>query len=280
MTELPFRRVGDAEVYRLSDGTFRLDGGAMFGVVPRALWAEVSPPDEENRILLRAAPLLIRHLGQNVLVDTGMYDGGGDKFDAMYAVQRDSTVFAGLSAAGLAPEDIDVVICSHLHFDHIGRNVDALGQPTFPRARYVVQKQELHDAEHPHERSRASYIPETFMPIKEAGLFEVVEGEAELLPGLSVLPLPGHNLGQQGAVLRSGGETLVFTADLLATAAHAPYPWNLGYDLYPVTNLETRKRHFPGWAEEGAVLCTPHDPHLPFLRLEAHKRGYRAVAAE
>lgn len=278
MTWLKRRQIGEAEVFSLTDGTFRLDGGAMFGTIPRVLWEKVAPPDEENRIRLRINPLLIRLGGKNVLVDTGMWDRGGEKFEQMYALERDETVFRGLRDVGVEPGDIDLVINTHLHFDHCGRNTGLTGEPTFPNARYVVQQQEWHDALHTHERSRASYIADTFLPIHDAGLFDLVDGETELLPGLSVLPLPGHNLGQQGVVLRSGGQTLVYTADLVPTTAHAPYPYVMGYDLYPVTCLEQRKKYLPQWFEEGAVICTPHDPEVAFARLHEAKRGFELKA--
>ncbi|MFC3835089.1 MULTISPECIES: MBL fold metallo-hydrolase [Deinococcus] len=267
------RRIGEFRVTSLTDGQFRLDGGAMFGTVPKVLWSRVTDSDDLNRIPLRVNPLLIQRGGENILVETGLWDQGGEKFDHMYAAERDESVFRGLEAVGLGAEDIHLVICTHLHFDHVGRSVTALGEPTFPNARYVVQGQELHDARHPHERSRASYIPQTFEPLVDAGLFDVVEGEHDLRPGLSVLPLPGHTLGMQGVVLRSGGQTLVYTADLLPTLNHAPLPYIMGFDLYPVTTLETRRRYFPQWAEEGAVICTPHDPHVPFARLTVGERG-------
>lgn len=275
------RRIGDALVTSLTDGQFRLDGGAMFGSVPKVLWERVAPADELNRIALRVNPLLIQLGGENILVETGLWDRGGEKFDAMYAVDRDESVFRGLEALGLAPDDISLVINTHLHFDHVGRNVTALGDPTFPNARYVVQRQELDDALNTHERNRASYIGDTFEPLLDAGLFEVVDGEHELRPGLSVLPLPGHTLGQQGVVLRRGGQTLVYAADLLPTLAHAPMPYIMGFDLYPMTTLETRKTSFPQWFEERALICTPHDPHTPFARLKEHpKGGFLAVPDE
>ena len=273
------RRISEFRVTSLTDGQFRLDGGAMFGTVPKVLWSRVTGSDDLNRIPLRVNPLLIQRGSENILVETGLWDQGGEKFDHMYAAERDESVFRGLEAVGLGVEDIHLVICTHLHFDHVGRNVTALGEPTFPNARYVVQAQELHDARHPHERSRASYIPHTFEPLVDAGLFDVVDGEHELRPGLSVLPLPGHTQGMQGVVLRSGGQTLVYAADLLPTLNHAPLPYIMGFDLYPVTTLETRRRYFPQWAEEGAVICTPHDPRVPFTRLRVDDRGaFQAVA--
>lgn len=273
MSWIKHLRVGEADVYSLTDGQFRLDGGAMFGSVPKVLWERVSPADDLNRIRLRINPLLIRLGGENILVETGFWDQGGEKFEGMYALDRDETVFRGLSEVGLTPDDIGLVINTHLHFDHAGRNVTPAGEPTFANARYVVQRQELHDATHTHERSRASYIAAYIEPLRDAGLYEVVDGEHELRPGLRVLPLPGHNLGQQGVVLRSGGKTLVYTADLVPTLAHVPYPYVMGYDLYPVTTLETRKRYYGEWYESGAILCTPHDPDVAFARLEEGKKG-------
>ncbi|WP_198170806.1 MBL fold metallo-hydrolase [Deinococcus arboris] len=267
------RQIGDVTVHSLTDGQFRLDGGAMFGSVPKTLWERVAPADDLNRIRLRTNPLLIRLNGENILVETGFWDQGGEKFEAIYGLERDETVFRGLDALGLRPEDIHLVINTHLHFDHAGRNVTLTGDPTFPNARYVVQRQELHDARHTHERNRASYLAAYIEPIADAGLFDVVDGEHELRPGLSVLPLPGHNLGQQGVVLRAGGQTLVYVADLIATLAHAPTAYIMGYDLYPVTTLETRKQYLGQWFEEGAVICTPHDPDVAFAQLQANPKG-------
>lgn len=273
MTWVRHHRVGAADVYSLTDGRFRLDGGAMFGTVPRVLWERVAPPDEKNRIALRINPLLIRLNGKNVLVETGMDDKAGEKFDQIYAVDRDETVFDGLRAAGLEPRDVDIVINTHLHFDHAGRNTTPDFKPAFPRARYVVQAQELHDAQHTHERNRASYHAHNIEPILDAGLFDVVNGATEILPGLRVVPVPGHNLGQQAAVLESDDARLVFVADLMPTFAHAPYAYIMGYDLYPVTTLEVRKRLFPAWAEAGFIVCPPHDPAHAWGRFRPAERG-------
>jgi glyoxylase-like metal-dependent hydrolase (beta-lactamase superfamily II) len=273
MPWLRHRRVGKADVYSLTDGRFRLDGGAMFGTVPRVLWERITQPDERNRIAMRINPLLIRLDGRNILVETGMDDKAGEKFESIYAVERDETVFDGLASLSLAPGDIDLVINTHLHFDHAGRNSRPDGTPSFPRARYIVQRQELADATDPHDRNRASYHPHNYEPIAERGLFDFVDGPAEILPGLSVLPVPGHNLGQQAVVLRSEGETLVYTADLLPTTAHTPYPYIMGYDLYPVTTLTVRRRFFPQWAEEGAIICPPHDPNLPWGHFVPAEKG-------
>ncbi|WP_189002485.1 MBL fold metallo-hydrolase [Deinococcus roseus] len=265
-------KIGGVQVTSLTDGHFRLDGGAMFGTVPKVLWNKLTPADDLNRIALRINPLLIQLQGKNILIETGMFEGDA-KFQGMFDLQRDSTVFEGLKAVGLDRTDIDLVVNTHLHFDHAGRNV-LEGKPAFPNARYLVQKQELQDAHHRHERNRASYYTEQYVePIEAAGLFDVLDGAAEILPGLSVVQIPGHNLGQQAVVLESEGEMLVYTADLLPTFIHAPYPYIMGYDLYPVTTLETRKKFFPEWFERGAVLAPPHDPEHAFGKLTENPKG-------
>jgi glyoxylase-like metal-dependent hydrolase (beta-lactamase superfamily II) len=267
------QKIGAATVSSLTDGCFRLDGGAMFGTVPRVLWEKTCPPDEKNRIALRINPLLIQLRGKNILVETGMDDKSGEKFEQMFAVSRDETVFGGLRLLGLTPDDIDIVINTHLHFDHAGRNTTALHMPTFPKARYLVSKQELLDATNTHERNRASYNAHNFMPILEAGLFDVFEDSAEVFPELHIFPLPGHNLGQCGVRLESEGQVLIYTADLLPTSHHVAYPYIMGYDLYPVTTLETRKTYFPQWASEKALICPPHDPNFAWGRLEVNPKG-------
>lgn len=269
-------KIGDMRVTSLTDGKFRLDGGAMFGTVPKVLWTKLTPSDDLNRIALRINPLLVQTSGKNILIETGMWEGD-EKFQSMFSLERDSTIFEGLRQMGLDRTDIHLVINTHLHFDHAGRNV-LEGKPAFPNARYFVQKQELHDAHHRHERNRASYYTEQYVaPIEEAGLFDVLDGDTEILNGIKVVQIPGHNLGQQAVVLESEGQMLVYTADLLPTLVHAPYPYVMGYDLYPVTTLETRKRFFPEWFEKGAILAPPHDPEYAFGRLEMHpKSGFVA----
>jgi glyoxylase-like metal-dependent hydrolase (beta-lactamase superfamily II) len=276
MTWVKSLQIGDARVFSLTDGQFRLDGGAMFGTVPKALWERLMPPDAQNRIALRINPLLIQLHGKNILVETGMDDKSGEKFETMFAVTRDETVFDGLKHVGLEPDDIDLVINTHLHFDHAGRNTtlqDGQLEPTFKKARYIVSRQELQDATHTHERNRASYNAHNFVPILEAGLFDEYDGETELLPGLKLVPIPGHNLGQSAVVLEQGEQTLVYTADLLPTTHHVAYPYIMGYDLYPVTTLEVRKRYFPEWAQAGAIICPPHDPNHAWGRLKARDKG-------
>jgi glyoxylase-like metal-dependent hydrolase (beta-lactamase superfamily II) len=272
------RRIGRAQVYSLSDGRLRLDGGAMFGTVPRVLWQKLATPDQENRITLRINPLLIQLNGKNILVETGMDDKSGAKFESIFGIERDTTVFSGLATLGLQPNDIDLIINTHLHFDHAGRNTTTDLRPSFPRARYLVQRQELADAMAPHERNRASYLAHNIEPIFDRGLFDLLDGASEIMPGLSVLPVPGHNLGQQAVVLESEGQKLVYTADLLPTFFHLPYPYIMGYDLYPVTTLATRKRLFPQWYSENALIVPPHDPLRPWGYLRENPKGGYSLA--
>jgi len=276
----PFK-LGSFEIYFLEDARFRLDGGAMFGIVPKPLWSRVTKADTQNRIPLTIRPMLVRAEGHWVLIETGMDDKQGEKHRKIYGIEAAGRLLEQLAALGLAPDDIDLVVNTHLHFDHAGMNTmsrDGRIVPLFTNARYLVQKQELYDATHPHERNRASYLPENVEPVAEAGLFEEVEGRVEVLPGLSLIPLPGHTLGQQGVVLRSEGLTLVYTADLMPTLAHAPLAYIMAYDLYPMTTLEVRKERYPEWLEAGALLATPHDPNAPLGRLRKGERGYFAEA--
>ena len=273
MTWVKHQKIGIADVYSLTDGMFALDGGAMFGTVPRVLWEKKCPPDDKNRIALRINPLLIQLHGKNILIETGMDDKSGEKFETMFAVDRDQSIFSSLREIGLEPDDIDLVINTHLHFDHAGRNTTPLLEPTFKNARYIVSTQELFDATHTHERSRASYNAHNFEPILEQNLFDTFDGAAEIYPELSLVPVPGHNLGQNAVRLESNGQVLIYTADLLPTSAHVAYPYIMGYDLYPVTTLETRKKLFPEWHAEAAVICPPHDPNLAWGKLKTNAKG-------
>ena len=273
-------RVGRFEVYLLEDGRFWLDGGAMFGVVPKAIWSRLTESDEQNRIPLVIRPMLIRAGNRWILVETGVDTKPGEKHRRIYRIERAGGLLRGLKELGLDPKDIDFVVNTHLHFDHAGLNVvrtDEGLRPLFPRARYLVQRQEFYEATHPHERNRASYLPENVEPVAEAGLFEFVEGEAEVLPGIRLVPLPGHTLGQQGVEIESEDERLVYTADLLPTLAHVGLAYIMADDLYPVTTLETRKRHYPRWVEGNYRVVTPHDPLRPYARLQRGAKGYEVA---
>lgn len=265
--------LGDIEIRYLDGGNFSLDGGAMFGVVPKVFWDKKSAPDERNRIRLRANSLLVRALGKTIVIETGIGTKWDAKQRAIYAVQEGDPLVDSLAANGAQPGDIDLVINTHLHFDHAGGNTrieDGRAVPTFPRARYVVQRAELAHAAAPTERDRASYFPENFQPITEAGLWDLVEGDTQILPGISVARIPGHNADIQAVVLTGGGKTLAFVADLLPTRHHIPLPWIMAYDLYPLQTLETKRKWLPRMVKDNWIVVFGHDPDVAAATL--HER--------
>lgn len=264
-------KIGDIEVHSLSAGTLRLDGGSMFGVVPRVLWEKKAPPDERHRILLDTRVLLVRAGEVNLLVDTGVGPKEDAKFRETYAVAPWRLLDA-LAERGLSPGDIHVVVNTHLHFDHAGGNT-RLGEgnrveAAFPNAVYVVQRKEWEEARAAHERNRASYLPWNYEPLFEEGRLRLAEGEEEVAPGVILKPLPGHTLGMQGVLLCSRGETALYLGDLIPTRHHVPLPWIMAYDLHPTLTLETKRALLPAAAREGWTLFFEHDPEVPAARLE------------
>jgi glyoxylase-like metal-dependent hydrolase (beta-lactamase superfamily II) len=249
----------------------------MFGVVPRVLWERTDPPDAQNRVSLALNVALVEARGVRVLVDTGLGDKWSERETRMYRIDRSTSLLRSLSELGLGPEDIDVVVNTHLHFDHAGGNtrlVDGMLRPTFPRARYVVQRGEWHDATHPHERNRASYLEANYVPVAESGQLETVEGEAEVTSGVRVVPVGGHTAFHQMVVVEAGGETLVIPTDLLPTASHLPLAFVMGYDLFPVGSLEAKRRLLAQAAEEGWSILFYHDPRTRLARVRREHERY------
>ncbi len=275
-------RVGDLELISLFDGYFRLDGGAMFGVVPRALWEKVAQPDDRGRILLAMRPLVVRG-ARTMLIDAGLGGKDDEKFHDIYGVDRQRNLDATLAEAGLRPDDIDVVLASHLHFDHCGgftyRAKDGSVRPTFPRAQYVVRRGEWEDATHPHERNRASYLPDNFVPLADAGVLQLVDDDQTIMPGVRVKRTGGHCMHHQIIYIESAGATAVFAADLLPTTAHLPNPWIMGYDLYPMDTLAAKKAFFADVAQRDALVFFEHDPSVAaaHIREDKGKRRYERV---
>ena len=258
-------KLGDLELYSLSDGLFRLDGGAMFGVVPKPLWSRRAPADERNRISLTMRPLLVRTSRHVVLIDAGVGDKLTGKERDIYAIDQTTNLHASLASVGLSPSDIDVVIASHLHFDHAGGFTvfgDGRVAPVFPRARYVIRRQEWDDATHPHERNRASYVEAAYEPLAEAGVVDFIEADGDVLPGISVWRTGGHTMHHQLIRIESGGRTAVFVADLMPTTAHVDEPWIMGYDLYPMDTLTYKKRFLREAIDGEYVIFFEHDPGI------------------
>jgi methylmalonyl-CoA epimerase len=256
-------RWGDLELATLHDGRFRLDGGAMFGVVPKPLWEVPAPPDDRNRILLAMRPLLVEGEWGRLLIDCG----AGDKMDArahdIYGLDRTRHLDHALADVGADAERIDLVLATHLHFDHFGgataRRAGRL-EPRFPRARYLVRAAEWEDATHPHERSRASYLADDFVPLVDAGVVDFHDGDGPIRPGVRVVRTGGHCAQHQIVFVESAGRTAVFTADLIPTTAHVRDAWIMGYDLFPMETLAFKRRFIREAIDREYVIVFEHDP--------------------
>jgi glyoxylase-like metal-dependent hydrolase (beta-lactamase superfamily II) len=239
-------KIGPYELTLINAGNFRLDGGAMHGVVPKTLWSRAVSADADNRVEYATNCLLIEGQGRRILVETGNGDKWSDRDRSIYAIEEGSGIARRLRERGVAPDTIDTVVLTHLHFDHIGGATwrDEAGglHATFARARHVVQRAELRDARSPHERNRASYLGENIDPLVEAGLFETVEGEHEIAPAVCVTPTPGHTEGHQSVLVQGGGQVGFFCGDVIPTSLHLRLPYIMAYDLMPVVTLETKRR--------------------------------------
>ena len=273
------RALGDFVIHALDGGGIRLDGGAMFGVVPKPLWERRAPPDDRNRIALALRCLLVETGHALVLVDTGVGDKESERFRDIYGVENagDPTRLEdAIRAAGHSPDDIDLVVNTHLHFDHAGGNTrrapgapdGARAEPAFARARYVVQREEFDFARRDNERIRASYLAPNYEPIAEAGRFEFLEGEVEVVPGVRALRTPGHTPHHQSILIESGGERACFLADLVPTVAHLALPWIMGYDLEPLVTLESKRAVLGRARAEDWLLVFEHDPVTAWGRLD------------
>ena len=258
-------RFGHLELIPLFDGYIRLDGGAMFGVVPKPLWEKRAPADERNRITLGLRPLLVRGT-RTVMIDAGVGGKMDEKSSSIYGIDRTRNLQNSLTAAGVGSADIDIVLASHLHIDHAGGFTirDGAGRlvPAFPRARYVVRTGEWEDAGRPHERNRASYLAENFAPLAEAGVLDLVPGDATIAPGVRVVRTGGHTMHHQIVLVESGGRTAVFAADLIPTTAHVDEAWIMGYDLYPMDTLAFKRRFVREAIEREYLVFFEHDPKV------------------
>ncbi len=269
------REVGGIRIHALEAGLQRLDGGAMFGVVPKPLWERRIPADDRNRIPLALRCLLIEAPEALVLVDTGAGNKADARFRDIYGIENEgdpTRLEDAIRAAGFTPADLDLVVLTHLHFDHAGgatrREPDGTIVPAFPGIPHIVQAEELAFSGSPNERIRASYLAENIAPITEAGLWRTVRGEHDLTRGVRLLPTPGHTPHHQSVLVEDAGETALYLADLCPTAAHIPLPWIMGYDLEPLVTLETKRRI---WSEAEAarwLLVLEHDPLIPWGFLE------------
>jgi glyoxylase-like metal-dependent hydrolase (beta-lactamase superfamily II) len=257
-------RFGDLTLTLVNGGNFRLDGGAMHGVVPKTIWSRLVSCDADNRVEYATNCLLVEGGGQRTLIETG----NGDKFPAkerdIYGIDHDLSVEKNLHALGVAPESIDVVVMTHLHFDHSGgttkRTAQGNVEPVFKRARHVIQRGEYEDANHPHERNRASYLAENFAPLAEAGLLQLVDGATAIAPGVSVLPTPGHTAHHQSVLIDDGqGHKALFLGDVVPTALHVRLPFIMAYDLDVVGTLESKRSLLDRAVNERWLMIFGHD---------------------
>jgi glyoxylase-like metal-dependent hydrolase (beta-lactamase superfamily II) len=277
------RRLGRWRVHAIQAGGQKLDGGAMFGVVPKPLWQKRIAADERNRIQLGMRCILIEHEIGPVLIDTGAGNKETDKFYDIYGVEnrgeRGPTALEdGLLEIGIDPADVALVINSHLHFDHAGGNTLKEGDDhvaaAFPNARYVVQRGEYEFATHTNERTAGSYFPHNFVPLADLGRFEFIDGEREIVAGVRAIPTPGHTPHHQSLLLDSGGERAFYAADLIPTAAHLPLPWIMGYDVEPLVTLETKRNVLARAVAEDWLVIFEHDATVPWGRVMHDGKAY------
>ena len=258
-------KLGELEFHIISDGPVFLDGGAMFGVIPKLLWEKKCAADSRNRIELAMNCILIRAAGKSILVETGAGEKLSPKLREIYGLQG-SQLVSRLRDYGLGAEDIDMVIDTHLHFDHCGGNTRMEKDKVlaaFPNAQYFVQKGEYEHALKPTERDRASYFESNYAPLEHAGQLRLIEGDQQIAPGVEVVCVPGHTANMQCVKLTGGGKTAFLLADLVPMTAHLPLPWIMGYDLYPMTTLENRKKWIPKIVRQEWLALFAHDPRIP-----------------
>jgi glyoxylase-like metal-dependent hydrolase (beta-lactamase superfamily II) len=281
--------LGDFELSIFSDGTYLLDGGAFFGVIPKTMWSKKMAPDARNLVTSGLNSLLIRTGKQNVLVETGMGNKLSERMIKFYG--QPAQLLTNLAAGGISPEDIDIVINTHLHFDHCGWNTirkDGKIVPTFPRAKYYAPEGEWKYARKPSERDAISYIPENYDPLVQSGQMTLLKGGEEIVPGISVKTFPGHTAHMQAVIVRSGGEgshisqnqrdvghprIACYISDLMPTTAHIDIAWGMGFDLYPLQTIESKKQYYATAIAEKWLTVFTHDHEKPWAYVEKDDVG-------
>jgi glyoxylase-like metal-dependent hydrolase (beta-lactamase superfamily II) len=264
--------IANYELHPIETGRFALDGGAMFGVVPKPLWEKTNPPDEKNRITLASRALLLIGNGRKILIDVGNGSKYSDKLISIYRFDTtQSDIVSSLKNHGLSLGDITDVILTHLHFDHAGGSTlreNGVVKPTFPNARYFVQSEHWEAATKPTERDRASFFPDDFVPLQQHGLLHFTEGEGGVLPGITFRLVHGHTAALQCPVISDGKTTVFYTADLMPTTSHLQLPWIMAYDLRPLVTLEEKRKILNEAVDSGWILFFEHDPACVAVRLK------------
>jgi glyoxylase-like metal-dependent hydrolase (beta-lactamase superfamily II) len=272
---MPSLTLGDFELSIFSDGTYPLDGGAFFGVIPKVMWSRKAPADERNYVQAGLNSLLIRTGKKNVLVETGMGNKLSERMVKFYG--QPAKLVANLASAGISPEDIDIVINTHLHFDHCGWNTvrDKNGKiaPTFPRAKYYAPEGEWQYARKPSERDAISYIPDNYDLLVQSGQMTLLKGGEEIVPGITVKTFPGHTAHMQAVIVESGGRTACYISDLIPTTAHIDIAWGMGFDLYPLQTIESKQQYYAKAIAQKWLTVFTHDPKTPWAYVQKNEVG-------
>jgi glyoxylase-like metal-dependent hydrolase (beta-lactamase superfamily II) len=272
-------QIGDYKLHSVQTGLFKLDGGAMFGVVPKNLWQRTNPADEQNRIEMCTRALLLDNGKRKILTDTGIGYKLSDKINKIYDVDySEYTLEKSLASLNLKREDITDVILTHLHFDHTGGSTyydeEQRLKLSFPNAVYHVQKKQYEWALNPTDRDKASFFPENYKPLEDNKVLKFTEGETKFDEIITLLPVNGHTSNMQMIKVSDGNNTLLYTADLIPTAGHIPAPFIMGYDLFPLTTLDEKKKYLKEIADNNWTVFFEHDPHNECANVESNEKGY------
>lgn len=275
-------KAGKYQIHVLNSGLFKLDGGAMFGIIPKPLWERTNPPDELNRIQMAARNLLLVNGNRKILVDTGMGDKWNEKSRKIYDINNSEFTLQGeLQKLKINSDEITDVILTHLHFDHTGGSTEYENGkivPAFPNAKYYVQKKNFDWAMNPSERDRGSYIKENFLPLYEAGVLNFVEGEETFDDEIEFIVFNGHTFAQQLVKISDSTNTFLFCCDLFPTTSHIPLPYVMGYDLQPLITVEEKKRILKKAVDENWKLIFEHDADTVFATVAVDEKGYKIDA--